>query len=125
MPADLSPLLFILARLLLGGAFVLFGLRNIGNLERLTGAMTAKGLPQARLLMMTGIAMQIVGGAMVATGVLAAWGAAILIVFLYVAVYLFHDFWRFAGPERKPHENAWIMNTALAGGFLLVIATNV
>ena len=122
MPTDFHTALFFLGRLLLGGAFVVFGVRNIGNLERLTGVMVKKNVPQARPLIMLGIAIQIVGGLMVATGVLAAWGAAALIAFLILAVYLFHDFWAYSGPERTPHLNAWIMNLALSGGFLMVIA---
>jgi putative oxidoreductase len=123
MPADLHTALFVLARLLLGGAFVVFGVRNVANLERLSGVMVKKNVPQPRALIMVGIAIQIVGGLMVATGVLAAWGAAALIAFLILAVYLFHDFWAYSGPERTPHLNAWIMNIGLSGAFLLVIAT--
>jgi putative oxidoreductase len=122
---EIHLLLFVLARLMLGGAFVVFGVRNIANLDRLTAAMEKKNLPSARLAMMTGIGMQIVGGALVATGILAWLGALILIVFLYAAVYLFHDFWAYSGAERTPHLNAWITNTALAGGFLLVLALSI
>ena len=77
--------------------------------------------------MQIGVAMQIVGGALVAVtgGLFAAAGALILIVFLYVAAYLFHAFWEFQGESQVPHVNAWIMNTALAGAFLMVIALSV
>lgn len=125
MPTDLNSTLYFIARLLLGGAFVVFGIRNIKALPRLTAAMETRGLPMARLAMMFGIGIQIVGGAMVATGLFAAWGAAALIFFVLVAAYLFHSPWDYPADERTPHINACIMNTGLAGAFLMVIATTV
>lgn len=44
MPIDHSTLV-LLGRLLLGGAFVFAGLRNIANRATLTGLMTARGVP--------------------------------------------------------------------------------
>ena len=124
MPTDLAATLIVIARLLLGGAFVVFGIRNIGNLPRFTAALTARGLPRPRLMMIAGIALQIAGGALTAIGPWSAVGAAGLIVFVLVAAWLFHNFWAYSGPERVPHLNAWIMNTSLVGAFLLVIATS-
>ena len=40
---------------------------------------------------------------MVATGVLAAWGAAALIAFVLLAAYLFHAFWEYPAAEQRPH----------------------
>ena len=116
--------IFIIGRVLLGGAFVVFGIRNFGNIERLSGVLAKKNIPQPRTWILAGIAIQIVGGLAVASGILAAWGAAALIAFLYLAVYWFHDFWAYPQAERYPHVTAWIMNTALAGGFLMVIGTS-
>jgi putative oxidoreductase len=113
---------YFLGRFLLGGAFVIFGLRNIANLPRLTETMERKGLlPQPRIWMMAGVGIQIIGGAMVALGVLPAIGAAALIAFLLLAAYLFHPFWEFPKEEQTPHINACIMNTGLAGAFLIVL----
>ncbi len=116
--------LVYLGRFLLGGAFVVFGLRNIKNIPRLTEAMEKKGLlPQPRYWMMTGVGIQIVGGAMVALNFLPWLGALALIAFLLLAAYLFHAFWQFPKEEQTPHINAWIMNTALSGAFLMIAAT--
>lgn len=118
-------LLFVLylGRFLLGAGFVVFGVRNIRNIPRLTEAMERKGiLPQPRTWMMVGVGIQIVGGLMVATGVLAWLGALGLAAFVLLAAYLFHPFWEYQGDEQVPHLNACIMNTALAGAFLLVFA---
>jgi len=119
-------LIYLLGRFLLGGAFVLFGVRNIRNLPGLTATMEKKGLlPQPRLWMMVGIGIQIVGGAMVALGILAPLGALALAAFVLFAAYLFHPFWEFPEAEQGPHINACIMNTGLAGAFLMIAATGV
>lgn len=116
--------LVYLGRFLLGGAFVVFGVRNIKNIPRLTEAMEKKGLlPQPRYWMMTGVGIQIIGGAMVALNFLPWLGALALIAFLLLAAYLFHAFWQFPKAEQTPHINAWIMNTALSGAFLMIAAT--
>jgi putative oxidoreductase len=119
-------ILIFLGRFLLGGAFVVFGIRNIANIPRLTETMEKKGLlPQPRMWMILGVAIQIIGGAMVAIGFLAAIGAAALIAFLLLAAYLFHPFWEYPKEEQTPHINACIMNTALSGAFLIVLAFSI
>jgi putative oxidoreductase len=119
-------ILIFLGRFLLGGAFVVFGIRNIANIPRLTETMEKKGLlPQPRMWMIVGVAIQIIGGAMVAIGFLAAIGAAALIAFLLLAAYLFHPFWEYPKEEQTPHINACIMNTGLSGAFLIVLAFSI
>lgn len=119
----MSATIFLLGRILLGAAFVVFGIRNLRNVERLSGVLGKKGILQPRAWIYLGIGIQLVGGLAVASGILAAWGAAALIAFLYLAVFWFHDFWSFPAAERYPHVTAWVMNTALAGAFLMVIGT--
>jgi putative oxidoreductase len=116
--------IFIVGRIVLGGAFVVFGIRNLlANVERLSGVLAKKNIPMPREWILAGIGIQIVGGLAVATGIFAAWGAAALIAFLYLAVFWFHDFWSYPAAERYPHVTAWIMNTALAGAFLMVVGS--
>jgi putative oxidoreductase len=118
---SLGLIVYSLGRFLLGAAFVVFGVRNIKNIPRLTETMEKKGLlPQPRIWMLVGVGIQIVGGAMVALGVLAWLGALALAAFLLLAAYLFHPFWEYPPEEQTPHINACIMNTGLAGAFLMI-----
>jgi putative oxidoreductase len=120
---SLALILLYVGRFLLGAAFVVFGVRNLQNIPRLTEAMEKKGmLPQPRLWMMAGVGIQIVGGLMVALGLFAWLGALALAAFVLFAAYLFHPFWEFPRDEQTPHINACIMNTGRAGAFLLVMA---
>lgn len=118
---DISALAAI-GHLLLGGAFVFAGLRNIANTKLLSGMMTARGVPRAGSVLWAGIVLQIVAGVMLAVGFHSAYAAAALIVFLIGGTLMFHNFWDYQGAERAARINGVVSNVALAGSFLLVIA---
>lgn len=118
--------LFFLAHLLLGGAFVVFGIRNIKGIPGLASFLAGKKVAQPQAAATFGVGLQIVGGALTVlapfvplAGVL---GGLALIVFLVLATVLFHPFWEFSGEEQKPHVQSFTMNSGLTGAFLLVIA---
>src|SRR5690606_30059862 len=111
-----------IARLLLGGAFLLAGLRNIGAIDGLAHFIGSRGLPLPRIAAIAGVTLEIVGGALVAIGPFALYGSIGLVVFCILATLIFHNFWDYQGAERVNHLNAFISNTALTGGFLLVAA---
>src|SRR5690606_22382954 len=90
MPTDLQSTLVLLGRLIFGGGFLVLGIRNLWAIERLAGVQLTRGLPQPRLVIMTGIAIQIVGAAMVATGILASYVPMVLIALILLAACLFH-----------------------------------
>jgi len=122
MPADLPSTLVFLGRLLLGGAFVFAGVRNVQNAAFLTGLMAARGVPQARPALWAGIVLQIIAGALVMGGLWVAIASAVLVLFLIVATPMFHNFWDHQGPDRAARINGFVGNVALSGGFLTLIA---
>ena len=122
MPVDLPLTWLFLGRLLLGGAFVLAGLRNVQNETFVTGLMAARGVPQAKLALWVGIVLQTIAGALVMAGVWTAIASAVLVLFLIVATPMFHNFWDHQGPDRASRINGFVGNVALAGGFLTLIA---
>jgi putative oxidoreductase len=123
MPTDVTSTLIFLARLLMGGAFAFAGLRNMTNVPVLTGMMAARGVPQAKVVLLAGSILQVVCGALLIVGLWTAIAAVGLIGFLLVATWMFHNFWDRQGPERAAGINGIVSNVALLGGFLLVIAT--
>ncbi|TIT37271.1 MAG: DoxX family protein [Mesorhizobium sp.] len=125
MPADLPSTLLFFGRLLVGGAFVFAGLRNIQNAAFLTGLMAARGVPQARLALWAGIVLQIIAGLLVISGLWTAIACAVLVLFLVVATPMFHNFWDHQGPDRATRVNGFVGNVALGGGFLTLIAQSV
>ena len=125
MPADLPSTLLFLGRILLGGAFVFAGLRNIQNAAFLTGLMAARGVPQARLALWAGIVLQVIAGALVIAGLWVTLACAVLVLFLIAATPMFHNFWDHQGPDRAARINGFVGNVALTGGFLTLIAQSV
>ncbi|BAV46281.1 DoxX family protein [Mesorhizobium loti] len=125
MPADLPSTLLFLGRLLLGGAFVFAGLRNIQNAAFLTGLMAARGVPQARLALWAGIVLQVIAGALVIAALWVTLACAVLVLFLIAATPMFHNFWDHQGPDRAARINGFVGNVALTGGFLALIAQSV
>ena len=125
--------LIAIARLLLGGAFVAFAVRNyVVNVPRLTGLLETSRLLQEypplklpttpRNVVLFGIAMQFVAGLLTAVGLFPALGGLLMIAFLIVATLLFHPAWLYPAEERAPHTVAVLMNTSLVGAFLMSIA---
>ncbi|MBB6412096.1 DoxX family protein [Mesorhizobium sangaii] len=125
MPVDLPSTLLFVGRLLLGGAFVCAGLRNIQNAAFLTQLMAARGVPQARSALWAGIVLQIIAGTLVIAGLRMAIASTVLVLFLIVATPMFHNFWDHQGPDRASRINGFVGNVALGGGFLTLIAQSV
>ena len=123
----MSNLIVMLAHVLLGGAFVIFGIRNWRfNVPRLSGILSGKNFPQSQTVVRVGIVLQGIGGLLTLLAILVpaagVAGGVIMIVFLVLATVLFHPMWQFTGEARMPHTAATLLNSALCGAFLLVIA---
>ncbi|MCD7060386.1 DoxX family protein [Pelagibacterium xiamenense] len=113
----------IVARGLLGGAFLIAGLRNARSIPALTAVLDAQGVPFARVCAIIGVGTQIVCGAALATGLLVPYAAAGLALFVLLATLIVHRYWTYEGDERFAHVNAFISNTALFGAFVLAMGT--
>lgn len=123
MRTEFTTAVFVLGRLFLGTHFFISGIRNLGILELWTMRMVGRGVPQARMALIVGFAVQTLGGASVALGLWPALGGAALILFTITATVLWHNFWDYAGDERRVHINFNLTNTALIGALLMVVGT--
>ncbi len=115
-----------IAHLLMGAAFVMFGVRNLKNIPRLTAVLEAKKISQPENAAKFGVGLQIAGGALTFLGAFVGWfgvlGGLAMMVFLVLATVLFHPVWEYSGDEQAPHLSATLTNIALFGGFLLIFA---
>ncbi len=122
----MTHLLIVIAHLLMGGAFVVFGLRNVSAVPGLAKVLEGRKVPMPVTAARIGVGLQLVGGALTLLGPFVPYagvlGGLALIVFLVLATVLFHPAWELNGDERKAHLNPLIMNTCLVGAFVLVIA---
>lgn len=117
----LAATLILIGRVVLGLFFVIAGLRNFLHFSERVTTETNYGWTLPASVTALGFASQLAGGLSVTFGVLTAWGAGLLILFLISATALFHNFLMFKGNARLPHLYFTLVNCALVGYCLLVI----
>jgi len=107
----------LIGRLLLANLFILAGLNKLGSAEGTIGYIASIGLPLAELIFYATVALEIVGGLLLAVGFKARTVAAALGLFSIAAAVLFHaDF------ADLNQTTAFLKNLSIAGGMFLVAA---
>ena len=114
--------IFLVGRILLGGMFVVAGLRHLMIAPVLTLAVAARGVPFSRAVLLAGTGFQIVAGLALVLGFCIAWAALGLILFTVVASVLLVNFWDKEGEEQIALTNAFQTNIGLIGGLMLAAA---
>jgi putative oxidoreductase len=111
-------------QLLLAFAFLGTAVRNAGwKFRQHLDRMVAYGVPQARLALVAGLALQFTGAILLAIDLWRVLGAALLIVFTLLASAIFHRWWLVADPLLSHlHLSNLIVNCGVVGGLLLVAA---
>jgi uncharacterized membrane protein YphA (DoxX/SURF4 family) len=113
---------FLLARVLFGGVLAFTGLNHFMQTDAMTGYAQAKGLPAPRFGVIASGVLLIGGGLAVIVGVFPAVAAAALAIFLVVSAVIFHDFWAVPEDQQQDEMTAFLKNTAMAGGALVLFA---
>lgn len=124
MPPKLIAALTVLARLMLAAIFLGSGVNKIVSTEQTVQAMTANGVPLPSVLVWPAIGFLLVGGVSVVLGWKTRIGTALLMVFLAMATYYFHDFWTL-DPQSDgfmPSMIGFQKNVGLMGGLLFLFA---
>lgn len=107
---------------------LIFFMSAVGNkipkFTQVTEYMASEGVPSPSLMLVGAIVFLIVGSVSIAIGFHARGGAVLLIVFLALATWFFHDFWTFdpASKEYQAQMIQFMKNLGLAGGMLLILA---
>jgi uncharacterized membrane protein YphA (DoxX/SURF4 family) len=115
--------LHVAGQLLIAFLFLATGVLNASTkFDQHLDRMVAAGVPKARLVLIGGFAMQLVGGLLVALDLHRAIGAGILIAFTVLATAIFHQFWRVDDPLRRHlHVSFIFSNCGIVGGLLLLM----
>jgi putative oxidoreductase len=111
-------LLVLVGRLLIGGAFLVSGIRLLKYLPMLSGMLAAKGVPYPRFVAAAGGVFEVVMGLIAMSGVWFPAVAIALAVFIVAATVMAHDFWNEEGMQRFADINAVIANTIIVGALL-------
>lgn len=122
MPTDIHAILWFVGRLLLGGLFVIGGIRHFFAIPAIAQAIAARGVPAAKLVLLAGSIFQILAGAALILGFYTVWAALGLVVFTVAASVLLVNFWGMEGKARVDAINTWQSNLAIIGGLLVAAA---
>jgi putative oxidoreductase len=102
----LQGLVTVVGRVLLTGIFLMSALGNkIPHFSQVAELMKSEGIPAPRLLLVGAIVFLTAGSLSILLGFKARIGALLLLVFLVLATYYFHDFWT------QPAEAMWVLST--------------
>jgi uncharacterized membrane protein YphA (DoxX/SURF4 family) len=113
------PVLFI-ALLGLCAAYIQGGLDKLLDLNAAVAETQSFGLPFAAAATAATIVTELVGSALILTGIYRWLGALWLGGFTLFATFLANRFWEMVPPQRFMVENSFFEHLGLVGGFLLV-----
>lgn len=114
-------IVLLLGRAVFGLYFVNAAIQNLINLERVAASAGARGVPKAKLCLVTTAPLMIASGLSILLGFYAWIGAILLIVFLIPASLLRHRFWSVSDPrEAVGDQRHFEKNMALIGACLLI-----
>lgn len=115
--------LSVFGRIMIATIYLMSAVGNkIPNFAGVTSYMASEGVPMPSLMLIGGIAFLIAGSLSVITGYKAKLGASLLLVFLILATYFFHDFWNFEGEARQQQMIQFMKNLSLMGTMVFLMA---
>jgi putative oxidoreductase len=123
MLSPIRAVLTVLARVLLCGLFAASAYNLATNFNNTVDMMATHHVPEPKILLPGAIAFLALGSISVILGFRARIGALLLLVFLVLATYYFHNFWAIDDPQKKQEEMINAMrNSALMGAMLFIVA---
>lgn len=114
----------VAGRVMLAAIFLMSALGNkIPKFNDVAGYMASEGVPMPKVMLAGAIVFLLAGSLSIIVGFRARVGASLLLIFLVLATYFFHDFWTVEDAMQKQNEMIQFMkNMALAGSMMIIIA---
>lgn len=114
--------LFLFARILYGGFFLLNGYNHIAKRKSFTQYAASKNVPApAAAVLGTGVLL-VLGGLSVLLGVFPQIGMWLIVAFLVGTTPMMHNFWSGSDPSQKQVERVqFLKNVGLLGATLMMI----
>ncbi len=110
-----------IGRILFAILFIGGGIGHLTKTEALTGYAKYKRLPAAKLGVIVSGLFILLGGLSVLFGVWVDLGALLLVLFLFPAAFIFHNYWTETDERAKQSEqSAFSKDLALAGAALII-----
>ncbi len=117
--------LSLLSRLLLCAIFIMSAVANkIPHFGETVTLMEKQGVPQSKFMLIGAIVFLILGSLLVILGYRARLGAVLLLIFLALATYYFHDFWTIKDDKvaQTTEMINFMKNLGLGGAMLFIVA---
>ena len=116
-------LITVTGRVMIAAIFMMSAVANkLPNFDAVAKTMGTVGIPQPQVMLAGAIAFLIAGSLSIALGYKARIGAGLLFVFLVLATYYFHDFWRYQGLRQQEQMVQFLKNLSLMGTMLFLMA---
>ena len=113
---DIHMPFYLAGRVLLGGFFIISGVRHFQHLPMMAGFTGSKGVPSPKLAVMVSGLMIILGGVSILLGVRPHWGIALVSAFLIPVTLLMHRYWKHTDPMMRINDQVNFMkNVAILG----------
>jgi putative oxidoreductase len=124
MPRTIQGILAVLGRVMLSTIFLMSAVGNkIPHFKDVADLMGLKGIPAPQLMLVGAIVFLIAGSLSIILGFKSRIGATLLLIFLVLATYYFHDFWKATDPAAAQEQMIQFMkNLGLMGAMVLIIA---
>ncbi|NQV24176.1 MAG: DoxX family protein [Rhodopirellula sp.] len=112
----------ILGRIMIATIFLMSAVGNkIPKFNDVAAYMASEGVPLPQLMLVGAIVFLIAGSLSLIAGFKARIGAGLLLIFLVLTTYYFHDFWKFAGQEQQMQMIQFMKNLSLMGTMVFLI----
>jgi putative oxidoreductase len=119
----MNAILTAAGRILIVAIFLMSAVGNkIPNFNSVANYMASEGVPLPRFMLAGAIVFLIAGSLSVIAGFRTKFGASLLLIFLVLATYFFHDFWSFEGDARQQQMIQFLKNVSLMGTMLFLVA---
>ncbi len=114
--------ILLLGRILFGAIFVSSAIGHFKATDAMTAYAESKGVPNARLAVLGGGVVIMVGALSIALGIFGDVGALLLLAFLLPTAFIMHPFWKETDPMMQMNEQVQFMkDVSLAGACLVIL----
>jgi putative oxidoreductase len=111
--------LLLAGRVFVGAIFVLSGVLKLSGIA----PYSTRGWPAEWFFGPLGASVELIGGALVITGLATRYGCLIMFAFMIVATFSAHRFWDFADPAQfRAQQSQFFKNVSIFGGFIFIFA---
>ena len=113
---------YLAGRVLLGGFFIISGVRHFQHLAMMAGFTGSKGVPAPRLAVIVSGLMIVLGGISILLGVRPHWGIVLVSAFLLPVTLLMHQYWKQTDPMMRINDQVnFTKNVALHGSAWMLL----